>query len=272
MNKPEGYAGDAEMMNLIYRNQFEGETPFGMMVHKDAVNTPACQAVRNRRTFLRDRIMRGGDILSIAAGPAMEIRDVLIQDQSEDTYHCHAFDHDIKTIRKTCLEFTDPRLHYVLGNAFHIIKGSYRVAVPRKALIGICEPRRDFRGWRNVLAPVKYSFATLKKENYDLVYTAGLYDYIMTFPDQPEKGTIALTNNLFKLVRPGGALIIGNFNPSNPLYVRFYMEYVVDWQLIYRTEEEMFAFASSVPEREIASMKIEQEPLGINYFLEIRKA
>jgi hypothetical protein len=201
----------------------------------------------------------------------MEIRDVLMQDQSKDTYHCHAFDHDIKTIRKTCRECTDPRLRYVLGNAFDIIKGSYRVAIPRKALIGTCEPRQDFQGWRKALAPVKYGFATFKKDDYDLVYTAGLYDYIMTFPDQPEKGTIALTKNLFALVKPGGALVIGNFNPNNPRDLRFGMEYINDWQLIYRTKEEMFQFAQTIPEQEIASMKIEQEPLGINYFLVIRK-
>ena len=60
INKPEGYAGDAEMMGLIYRNRYEGETPFGMVVHKEAVESSACQAVRNRRTFLRERIYGGG--------------------------------------------------------------------------------------------------------------------------------------------------------------------------------------------------------------------
>ena len=29
MNKPEGYAGDAEMMNIIYRDQYEGERHSG---------------------------------------------------------------------------------------------------------------------------------------------------------------------------------------------------------------------------------------------------
>jgi extracellular factor (EF) 3-hydroxypalmitic acid methyl ester biosynthesis protein len=277
INKPEGYAGDAEMMNLIYRNDFEGDTPFGIFLHKAAVSLPACQSVRNRRTFLRDEILKsknhGGErrILSVAAGPAMEIRDVLMQNRPYDTYQCHAFDHDIKTIRKTYRECTDPRLHYVVGNAFHLIKGSYRVAAPRKALLDICEPRQDFRGWRKILAPMKYAFTTLKKGDYDVVYTAGLYDYITTFPNQPEKGTIALTKNLFDLVRPGGALIIGNFNPRNPLYVRFYMEFVVDWQLFHRSEEEMFQFAQAIPERAIENMEVVEEPLGINYFLKILK-
>jgi hypothetical protein len=91
INKPEGYAGDAEMMNLIYRNDFEGDTPFGIFLHKAAVSLPACQSVRNRRTFLRDEILKsknhGGErrILSVAAGPAMEIRDVLMQNRPYDT-------------------------------------------------------------------------------------------------------------------------------------------------------------------------------------------
>lgn len=57
MNKPEGYAGDAEMMNFIYRNRYEGMTPFGMLLHKAAVETIACDAVRNRRTYLREQIL-----------------------------------------------------------------------------------------------------------------------------------------------------------------------------------------------------------------------
>jgi extracellular factor (EF) 3-hydroxypalmitic acid methyl ester biosynthesis protein len=277
INKPEGYAGDGEMMNLIYRDQYEGETPFGMLLHRDAVATDACQAVRNRRTFLLEWILRKGRgdwkgrILSIGAGPALEIRDILMHNYSGNKYQCHAFDHDIKTIRKNYQNFKNSRLQYVLGNAFHLIKGSYRVAIPRKALLGICEPERDFQGWRKAFAPVKYAFATLKKENYDLIYTAGLYDYIMTLPDQPEKGTIALTKNLFALLKPGGSLVIGNFSPNNPRDLRFVMEYIYDWQLFHRNEEEMFQFARAIPEQEVASMTIEQEPLGINYFLVIQK-
>ena len=64
---------------------------------------------------------------------------------------------------------------------------------------------------------------------------------------------------------------IGNFSPNNPQSIRFVMEYVCDWQLFHRTKEELFDFARSIPKQEIDSMTIEQEPLGINYFLVIRK-
>ncbi|MFZ1982769.1 MAG: hypothetical protein WAU91_00050, partial [Desulfatitalea sp.] len=68
INKPSGYAGDAQMMTFIYRNQFEGKTPFGMLLHKHAVSTKACQAVRNRKLFLTQQILKvnGGEILSLA--------------------------------------------------------------------------------------------------------------------------------------------------------------------------------------------------------------
>jgi hypothetical protein len=60
INKPEGYSGDAEMMQIIYRRKFEGTTPFGRLVHFQAVSCEACQAVRNRRSFLREQIIMAG--------------------------------------------------------------------------------------------------------------------------------------------------------------------------------------------------------------------
>ena len=209
--------------------------------------------------------------MSIAAGPAMEIQDVLANDPSGDTFHFHAFDHDMKTIREISRQCREPRFSYVLGNAFHLIKGSYAVAVPRKPLMDYCDPRKDFKGIRKAFAPVKYTRMKLRKEAYALVYSAGLYDYIKTFPDDPAKGTIALTKNLFELVQPGGSLVIGNFSPNNPPDVRFIMDYVCDWKLIYRTREAMLDFARAIPEHQIGRMEVLQEPLGINYFLKIEK-
>ena len=49
------------------------------------------------------------------------------------------------------------------------------------------------------------------------------------------------------------------------------MEYICDWHIIHRSEEQMFEFAQTIPEREIKNMEILQEPLGINYFLRIEK-
>ncbi|MDZ7700099.1 MAG: hypothetical protein U5R49_25290 [Deltaproteobacteria bacterium] len=56
INKPEGYPGDYRLMEMIYEQRQEGETDWGKFIHKQAVDSVACQAVRNRKDFLREQI------------------------------------------------------------------------------------------------------------------------------------------------------------------------------------------------------------------------
>lgn len=273
INKPNGYAGDAYMMHFIYRNQFEGATPFGMFLHKHACETQACVAVRNRKMFLKDQIMRigGGKVLSLAAGPAEEIREILDDKDIAGKYEFLALDHDMDTVMAFNTVYENPKFKYALANAFQIISGNYMMAKPRKFTRKYCFPRKDFQGWRRILSAAKYELNHLETNKFDLVYSSGLYDYIKTFPLDDTKGTVALTRHLFGMVKPGGSLIVGNFSRSNPRDLRFCMEYVYDWQLIYRSREEMIHFARAIPENQIANIEVMEEPSGINYFLKIDK-
>jgi len=275
INKPNGYPGDAQMMHFIYRNQYEGETPFGMFLHKHACTTKACVAVRNRRQFLTQHIQKagGGRIMSLAAGPAEEIKDVLDQNKGRNTYQFLALDHDMDTLRHFKNGRPESQFKYALANAFQIIAGNYVTAKPRPVFDKYCSPAHDFKGfWRLVLSQAKYELKRLERESFDLVYTAGLYDYIKNFPLDDAKGTVALTKNLFRLVKRGGSLIVGNFNHNNPRHLRFAMDYIFDWPIIYRDKEEMLAFAKSIPREEIANIEVLEEPASINYFLKIDKA
>jgi hypothetical protein len=119
---------------------------------------------------------------------------------------------------------------------------------------------------------MKYKLDSLKIEDYDLIYSAGLYDYVKTFMLNASRGTIALTRNLFvDLLKPGGMLIVGNFSHNNPRDVRFAMEYIYDWNLIYRSKDEVFDFVRDIPKKQIQEMELLEEPLGINYFLKVVK-
>ena len=274
MTKPWGYAGDAEMMEIIYRNQFEGKTPIGRFIHKHAVICKACQAVRNRRKLLRDLILSKGrgDIMSMAAGPAREIRDVLAMNPVGDRYSFLALDHDINTVRMVRAGGHDRRLEYGLSNAFSIIKGRTDIAHPRKIFLDQCDPRADLTGWKKLVSPVKYRFSKLEKGKYDLVYSAGLFDYIKTFDDNDERGAVKLTRQLFDLVKPGGSLVIGNFNETIPMDIWFTMEFICDWQLIYRDDEQLLDFTRTIPEDQIDGEPwIETEDTGINSFLRVDK-
>lgn len=272
INKPSGYAGDAEMMSYIYRNQFEGLTPFGMFLHKHAVTTKACESVRYRKDYLAEQILKakGGRILSLAAGPAQEIREVLAGNQRE-RFQFLALDHDLDTLQRYDIQNKSDQFTYALANAYQMISEKYHVVKPRHFMLRYCFPRRDFRGLRKIFSPLKYELIDLKIQEFDLIYSAGLYDYIKTNTLDDSKGTVALTKNLFNLLKPGGSLIIGNFNHNNPRDLQFVMEFIYDWELIYRNKYDMFDFARTIAEVDIKDIQIIEEPMGINYFLKIDK-
>ncbi len=130
ITKPEGYPGDAEMMNIIYRNSFEGKTPFAKFLHKHAVLSQACQAVRNRRKLMQNQILNltKGKIFSLGAGPATEIHDV-INKVPDNSYQFHALDQDIKALRMALNTINDDRLEYSIVNALKIMQGNYTFAI-----------------------------------------------------------------------------------------------------------------------------------------------
>ena len=82
--KPRGYAGDADMMMMAYRNEYLGDTVFGQLMHKHPLETPAAEAVRARRFVVADAIAAARKqapssrlrVLSIASGPAAELVDI----------------------------------------------------------------------------------------------------------------------------------------------------------------------------------------------------
>src|SRR3954464_5883429 len=52
LQKPLGYAGDFEMMNMLYRDPWEGETPLGRALNVCFTDEPAAVANKNRITYL----------------------------------------------------------------------------------------------------------------------------------------------------------------------------------------------------------------------------
>jgi extracellular factor (EF) 3-hydroxypalmitic acid methyl ester biosynthesis protein len=62
---------------------------------------------------------------------------------------------------------------------------------------------------------------------------------------------------------PGGKVVLGNFHPRNP--DRAFMDYVLDWRLIHRDEQDMNRmFQASKFKAPCSDIKFEGE--GINLF------
>jgi len=79
-------------------------------------------------------------------------------------------------------------------------------------------------------------FLLLMRES--IVYTVGLFDY---FDDSVAR---TLLSRIYSAIDSCGLIIVGNMDPSNAS--RFYMEYVMDWYLYYRTMEQMLALTTNL--------------------------
>ena len=102
------------------------------------------------------------------------------------------------------------------------------------------------------------AFRWRARRRYDLVWSAGLFDYL------DDDSFVFLLKRLWHCVKRGGRLVVGNFAANNP--TRPYMEIVGDWILHHRDAEQLRELANRA---EIATdtVQIEVEAEGVNLFL-----
>ena len=101
------------------------------------------------------------------------------------------------------------------------------------AAVAFCRER--FAGYENV-DPICMPIAKLADQidgEYDLIVSAGLFDYL------DESLAAGLLELLADHLRPGGAVVITNYADS--AIGRYLMDWIVDWQLVYRNEADMQA-------------------------------
>lgn len=108
----------------------------------------------------------------------------------------------------------------------------------------------------------KNIFRFQSHQQYDLVWSAGLFDYF------EDKTFIRILARLLKNVKANGELVIGNFHPRNP--TRAFMELFGEWYLHHRTEEELIQLALGAGVQSAANIRIESEKEGINLFMLIQ--
>ena len=238
--KPRGYAGDYEMMNHLYREEPVGKTLFDKCLHKYFVDEPAGEAVKNRGQYLYKKINevvseKKSDIkiLSVASGPALE-QQLFLKNSAEFRG---------KRVSFNCIDQDEESLKHA--------------QLQMKSIERVVQSGFDFT-FRN-LAIKNIIVQGLPEKDYDLIYTAGLFDYFT------EPVATAAAIKLFDALKPGGKLIIGNFSKNNPSVP--FMELVLDWNLIYRSPEDLKRIFNSVT----SNITIEQEALGINLFAVMEK-
>lgn len=232
--KPLGYPGDHLVIDWIYQRKVDARTREGELWDRFYHRQPASQAVRNRKAFFNnlfrsicDNYPYGFRMLNLASGPCRDLAEAL----------CHV-PVDAKTVK------------------IHCVDADYRAVDYGKAVLG------DNAKNAAVVWEVKNVFKLRPHQSYELVWSAGLFDYLN------DRVAAILLKKMWKWTADGGMIVIGNFHPSNPS--RDYMEICGDWYLIHRTEEEMLALCerAGIP-LDLVSFK--KETLGINIFCTIEK-
>lgn len=237
LKKPYGYAGDFKIIDNIYMNtpNTEGfDRLFDNYFQMSAISV----AVRNRKDDFKRMILDFVDkrqkshlrIMNLASGPCREIKELLEAENDlfeNVTFDC--YDNDLNSIEY----------------AKKLLSGYDNITFTKENVIRIA---------------LKKDISLLIDKKYDLIYSTGLFDYFN------EKLAIATVTNLKKLLKPNGVMVIATVidKYSNPSV--HFMEWVGDWNLVYRSCENFIKIFNEAGFKE-NQLKLKYEQQGIIQYL-----
>ena len=245
--KPLGYAGDYEIVNMIALNPYQGETLFAKIVNLWFLSQWPSKAHRNRLSYLKERLEKetcrasaGGRkarIFNFACGPAIEVQRYLADFQFPERAEL------------TLADFNQETLNYAakaVGTIKERLSLETVIRFQKKSVYQILKENQTRLG---------------EKQEYDFVYCAGLFDYL------PDITCRQLMEIFYGWLAPDGLLVVTNVVDNKPF--RHMLEFVLDWYLIYRDAEQSTAIIPEpIPDDARA---IKMDPTGVNLFIEVRK-
>ena len=247
--KPLGYAGDYEMVNMMVRTPYEGSTMFAKMVNSFFLNTPPVVAHRNRIQTMSELLERealkcaeNGEslkVFNLGCGPAQEIQQFMKTSAVSDN------------VEFLLLDFNQQTLDYASRQLEDIRESSGRQTRIRAVLKSV----------HQILREAGKPGGDLQRDSFQLVYCAGLFDYLS------ERVCKRLMNVFYEILAPGGLLFATNVDASKPF--RLCMEHLMEWHLICRDTDMMEVLVPDQAPRE--NVRIRGEATGVNLFVEVRK-
>lgn len=240
--KPLGYPGDFQIMNMVYDWRREGGSLYEKLVHRLGLDVAECIATRMvmMRQEIAKTVLAGSQgaakITTLGCGPAREIIDYLKLRELPRAAHLTLIDQDHGAL-ELAYEATHPeviRLHKQANVT--CLHASFSQLFKTRELFGAIGAQ-------------------------DFVYSVGLIDYLQT------RRAKAWISSLYTFVAPGGKLIISNMykTPGSNLWP---MEFICDWNVIYRDEREMLALAEGIPN---AVAETSLDPTGRVILLTVHK-
>lgn len=233
-HKPRGYAGDAELLDLIYDHDGANQMALaaastgGRELNHVTWNAPEPAAVRWRRDYMAGLIdalpEAGGRVLSIAAGSCREL-SVSASASARTIGRFVALDQDLASLDDATASY--PGLVEPLPiDAISLVRGDIAV------------------------------------DEFDLIYSAGLFDYLS------DRAARRLISAAAEMAAPGGELCIANFAPT-PFSIG-YMESAMAWELIYRNEADLLQLITEAVVERPYTVSTRRDPLGVVVYAHVR--
>jgi extracellular factor (EF) 3-hydroxypalmitic acid methyl ester biosynthesis protein len=197
--KPRGYAGDAVMLDYIYRPVRLSLTDIGEAFHFATTGISTARSIAWRRDRFGAQIgktirrKRNAQILSVANGNLRELDRLKKLTDTRDV-GIVALDQDEASLRDAVNSYPEFNIRPVKGSISHLFM------------------ERDVA-------------------KYDLIYSASLFD------DLSAGTASSVLKRLIRMLRPDGKLLLGNYAPEN--YGRGYMEGMMDWTPVCRGESDL---------------------------------
>lgn len=247
--KPLGYAGDYEMVNMIARDPYEGGSLFACVVNAWFLQQLPAEAHRNRLKILKQKLIeetarmaragRPAKVFNLGCGPASEIRDFLTDSDLCDQAQFTLLDFNEETIQHTGALLREASSRF-----------------GRRTLIQLQK-----KSVQQLLRDAIRAGTQSNGAKFDYVYCAGLFDYL------PDRICKQLISALYDLLAPGGLLLVTNVDGTRPF--RNKLEFILDWNLIYRTGPQLAELRPDVVAADACTVTADLS--GVNVFLEIRK-
>ena len=245
-NKPLGYAGDYEMMNMIHREVPEGPTPYAKLVNAAYVRLPIAECVRNRAESLQQYLEQGARanaalgepfaVLSVGCGPAIEVQRFVRQSALSEYAELDLLDFNEET-----LAYAERQVRAAMsesGNRANVRFLKMSVHQLLKSATAVPDDSPSGR--------------------YSLIYCAGLFDYLSG------KVCSRLLRLFYAWLKPGGTILATNMHDGTSN--RYLLEHQAEWFLIYRNASQMLEMIPGLGEQRTFT-----DETGINLCLEVRK-
>ncbi len=208
LTKPRGYVGDYRTIAMIYGNSASGEAPLGPILDAALLNQAAMKAIRNQRaqaaaelTKLFEGSAKEFHVTSLGSGPASEIFDVYDKATAKGRLLVNCVDVDREALAHVATRAQDQglagQIRTYQANLIHLATGQQALDLAPQDVI------------------------------YSLFFADSLSDEMTT----------TLINWMHDKLRPGGRVLLGAFDPSNP--TRGLMDHVLDWHVVHRSEADL---------------------------------